>query len=103
MKKMYDLMKQARKIQSQLQKTKEELAAREVDATSGGGVVRAVVNGNRQLLRLEIDREVVDPDDVDMLQDLVVSAVNLAMENADRLAGEEISKVTGGMPIPGLF
>ena len=103
MKKVYDLMKQARQIQGRLQKTKEELAGREFDATSGGGVVRAVVNGNREVLRIEIDREVVDPGDVEMLQDLVVSAVNLAMGNAAKTAGEEISKVTGGMPIPDLL
>ncbi len=103
MKKFYEALKQAQQIQDKLKKTREDLARREVEATSGGGVVKAVINGNKQLLRLEIAEAVVDPDDIEMLQDLIVSAVNSSMEKGNTLINEEVSKVTGGLPIPDLL
>ncbi len=103
MKKFYDALKQAQKIQDKLKKTREDLAGREVEASSGGGVVKVVINGNKQLLRIEIDKAVVDPDDIDMLQDLVVSAVNSSMEKVNAIINEEVSRVTGGLPVPDLF
>jgi DNA-binding YbaB/EbfC family protein len=103
MKKFYDMMKQAQQIQEKLKKTQESLADVEVEATSGGGVVRVVVNGHKKLLSLEINKEVVDPEEVEMLQDLIISAVNSSMEKAGDMINEEIGKVTGGLPIPNLF
>ncbi len=103
MKKFYDALKQAQKIQDKLKKTREGLAEREVEASSGGGVVKVVINGNKQLLRIEIDKAVVDPDDIEMLQDLVVSAVNSSMEKVNAIINGEVSRVTGGLPVPDLF
>jgi hypothetical protein len=103
MNKFYNVLKQAKQIQERLKKTREELADKVVEASSGGGVVRAVVSGNKKLLGLEIDREVVDPEDVEMLQDLIISAVNNSMEKADALINEEVTRVTGGLPFPNLF
>lgn len=103
MKDFLNVLKQAQQIQEKLKQTRESLKEREVEATSGGGVVRAVVNCHKQLLSLEIDREVVNPDEVEMLQDLVISAINSSMEKAGEMINQEISKVTGGLPIPDLF
>jgi len=103
MKKFYDMLKQAQQIREKLKKTQESLADVEVEATSGGGVVRAVVNGRKKLLSLELKKEVVDPEEVEMLQDLIISAINSSMEKAGDLINEEIGKVTGGLPIPNLF
>lgn len=100
---MGNLMKMAKQAQSQIMKIQEEMAEREVEATSGGGMVKAVVNGKQELLSITLDPEVVDPDDVEMLQDLVVAAVNEAMRKAQEMVQGEMSKVTGGMNIPGMF
>ena len=96
------LMKQAQQMQEKMMRVQEELAARTVEATAGGGMVTAVVNGKHELVSLRIEREVVDPDDIEMLQDLVVAAVNEGVRRAQEMAAEEMSKVTGGMNIPGL-
>jgi len=103
MKKFYDAMKQAQQIHERLMKTRESLAGREVEATSGGGMVRAVVSGKKRLLSLEIKPEVVNAGEVEMLQDLIISAINGSLEKADDLVREEVAKVTGGLPIPDLF
>ncbi len=100
---MGNLMKMAKQAQSQIMKVQEELAEREVEATAGGGMVKAVVNGKQEVISIAIDPEVVDPDDVEMLQDLVVAAINEAMRKAQEMIQSEMSKVTGGMNIPGLF
>ena len=97
---MNAMMKQAQKMQQDMLRMQEELAAREYDATAGGGVVRAVVDGSHQV-KAEIDPEAVDPEDVEMLQDLIVAAVNEAMRIADETAANEMKKVTGGMNLPG--
>ncbi|HMO50480.1 MAG TPA: YbaB/EbfC family nucleoid-associated protein [Kiritimatiellia bacterium] len=100
---MMKLMKQAQSMQKNMEKLQADLAAREYEATSGGGMVKAVVQGSMTLNRVEIDPKVVDPSDVDMLQDLVVSAVNTALSNAREDAATEMAKVTGGMGLPGMM
>ncbi|MCF8033290.1 MAG: YbaB/EbfC family nucleoid-associated protein [Desulfarculaceae bacterium] len=100
---MGGLMKQAQKMQEQMLKMQQEMEAREVSASSGGGMVEAVVNGKGELLRLKFDPEVVDPDDVEMLADLVVAAVGEAQRRAQDMMAEEMGKLTGGMKLPGLM
>lgn len=100
---MMKLMKQAQSMQKNMEKMQSDLAAREYESTSGGGMVKAVVTGGMALSRVEIDPNVVVPSDVDMLQDLVVSAVNSALEAAREDAASEMGKITGGMGIPGLM
>lgn len=91
------MMRQAQKMQQDLLKMQEELEAREYSATAGGGVVTAVVSGKREVVSLAIDPEAVDPDDVEMLQDMVVAAVNEALRKAESAASENMSKLTGGL------
>jgi nucleoid-associated protein EbfC len=94
-----NLMKQ---MQNKLLKIQEDLANETVEATAGGGVVKAVVTGQQKLVSIEIDPSAVDPEDVEMLQDLVVVAVNDALTKAQELASKQLSSITGGMKIPGL-
>ena len=98
-----NIMKQAQLMQQKMARMQEELAQREVEASAGGGMVTAVVNGKQQLISLKIDQGVVDPEDVEMLQDLVVAAVNEAIKKSQDMMQQEMSKITGGMNIPGLF
>lgn len=100
---MNQMLKQAQKMQEEMRKAQEELEVSEYEASVGGGVVTARVNGKKELLTLAISPEAVDPDDVEMLQDLVISAVNSAMAQADQAAVTQMSKATGGLNIPGLF
>ncbi len=95
-----NMMKQ---MQNRLMKMQEELAEETVEASSGGGVVKAVVTGQQKLVSIQIDPAAVDPDDVEMLQDLVVVAVNDALTKAQELAAQRLAGLTGGMKIPGLF
>ena len=95
--KQADLMKQAQKMQEEMLKTQEELESRTYTASAGGGVVKAEVSGKRQLISLTIDPEAVDPDDIEMLQDMVVAAVNSALGEAERTYSETMSKLTGGL------
>ena len=97
------MMKQAQKMQQDLLKMQEEMQQKEYEATAGGGVITAVVNGSRELLRVQIDPEAVDPDDVEMLQDMVVAAVNEAMRKAEADQTASMSKLTGGLNLGGLF
>lgn len=97
------MMKQAQKMQQDLMKMQEEMQSKEYEATAGGGVVTAAVNGQKELLRLAIDPEAVDPEDVEMLQDLVVAAVNEAMRMAEADQAASMSKLTGGLNLGGLF
>jgi nucleoid-associated protein EbfC len=99
---MGNLMKQAQKMQQEMLKMQDELGARELSAAVGGGMVEAVVNGKGELLRLKLEPEVVDPDDIDMLADLVVAAVAEAQRRAQEMMQTEMGKLTGGMNIPGL-
>jgi DNA-binding YbaB/EbfC family protein len=98
-----NIMKQAQLMQQKMARMQSELENRQVEATAGGGMVTAVVNGKQKLLSLKIEKSVVDPQDVEMLQDLVVAAVNEAVKKSQDLAQEEMGKVTGGLNIPGLF
>lgn len=98
------MMKQVQKLQEQMARVEAELERKTVDADAGGGMVRVTVNGRQHVVSMKIEREVVNPEDVDMLEDLVVSAVNKGLEESRRMAQEEMQKVTAGaMPrIPGL-
>ena len=98
-----NIMKQAQMMQQKMARMQEELAARQVEASAGGGMVTAVVNGKQQLLSLHIEKSVVDPEDVEMLQDLVVAAVNEAIKQSQDMMQQEMAKITGGMNIPGLM
>ncbi|MFC4602014.1 YbaB/EbfC family nucleoid-associated protein [Cohnella hongkongensis] len=100
---MNQMMKQVKKMQEQMMKAQEELGNKTIEGSAGGGVVTAVVNGHKKLLDIKIKPEAVDPEDVEMLQDLVLAAVNDALTKADELANQDMSKYTGGMKIPGLF
>ena len=97
------MMKQAQKMQQDLLRMQEEMQTKEYEATAGGGVITAVVNGQKELLRVTIDPEAVDPDDVEMLQDMVVAAVNEALRMAEEATEQEMGKLTGGLGMPGLF
>ena len=97
------MMKQAQKLQAKMAEMQAELGNRTVSAQAGGGMVEAVVNGRQELLSLRIDPEVVSADDVEMLQDLVLAAVNEALNRSREMMAQEMSKLTGGMQIPGLF
>jgi DNA-binding YbaB/EbfC family protein len=95
-------MKQAKKMQERMVELQEELATKSVEATAGGGMVSVTVNGKFEILSLKIEKEVVNPDDVEMLQDLIVAAVNEGIRKAQEMAASEMGKITGGMQIPGL-
>jgi DNA-binding YbaB/EbfC family protein len=98
-----NIMKQAKKMQEKIASIQAELGSKTVEATAGGGMVTVVVNGKFELLSLKIDKEVVNPEDVDMLQDLIVAAVNEGIRKAQEMATAEMSKITGGFNIPGLM
>ena len=100
---MNNMIRQAQKMQEEMLKAQEELGEKTVEASVGGGVVSVVANGKKELVSVNIKPEAVDPDDVEMLQDLIVSAVNEAMRKADEMAASSMSRITGGMNIPGLF
>ncbi len=99
---MGGMLKQAQKLQSKIFKLQEELAEKTVETTVGGGMVKAVANGKQQLLSIKIEPEVVDPDDVQMLEDLVVAAINDVMKKSQDMVSEEMTKLTGGFKIPGI-
>ncbi|MBW6515317.1 MAG: YbaB/EbfC family nucleoid-associated protein [Candidatus Cloacimonetes bacterium] len=98
-----DLMNQAKKMQDDLAKAQEELANKTVEATSGGGMVKLEMNGKYEIKKLKIDPEVIDPNDAEMLEDLIIAAFNEAHEKIARNSQEEMSKLTGGINIPGLM
>jgi len=100
---MQALARQAQKMQQKMMEMQAELEAREYEASAGGGVVTAKVNGKKELLALSIKPEAVDPDDVEMLEDTVMAAINEALRTATETTEKEMSKLTGGMNIPGLF
>jgi nucleoid-associated protein EbfC len=103
MKNLSGMMKQAQKLQAKMMEMQAELGNRTVSAQAGGGMVEAVVNGRQELVSLRIDPEVVAPDDVEMLQDLIQAAVNEALNRSREMMAAEMAKLTGGMQIPGLF
>ena len=100
---MQSMMQQAQKMQQNIERVQNELAEAEIEASAGGGVVTAVVSGSKQLKKVTIAPEAVDPEDVEMLEDLSTAAVNEALQKADAYAEEQMGKVTGGMNLGGLF
>ncbi len=103
MKGMGNMMKQAQKLQKKMMELQEELAERTIESSSGGGMIKVVANGKQQIVSIRIEKEVVDPEDVDMLQDLIMAAVNEALTRSQEMVNEEMSKLTGGLNIPGMF
>ncbi len=97
------MIKQAQKMQMEMQRMQEEMETKTYTAAAGGGMVKASVNGKHELVDLEINPEAVDPDDVEMLQDMVIAAVNEAMRAADTEAANNMSRLTGGLNLGGLF
>lgn len=100
---MGKMMKQVQKMQADMARMQEELAAKTVEATSGGGMVKVVANGKQEVVSIEIKPDAVDPEDVEMLQDMVLAAVNEALRSAQEMVAGEMKKITGGINIPGLF
>lgn len=98
-----NIMKQAQQMQAKIARMQQELESKEVEASAGGGMVTARVNGKQQLLELKIERAVVDPEDVEMLEDLVIAAVNEGLKKSQEMVQGEMAKITGGMNIPGMF
>ena len=98
-----NMVRQAQKMQQDMLKMQEEMEAKEFEATAGGGMVKATVNGKHEVLSLEIDPEAVDPEDVEMLQDMVIAAVNEAIRKANAENSASMSKLTGGLNLGGLF
>ena len=99
---MQGMMKQVQKMQEEMQKVQSELSGKTVSEEAGGGMIKATANGNKELVSVEIDPQVINPDEKDILEDLVVAAVNKALQSAAKLAEEEMAKVTKGMLPPGL-
>lgn len=100
---MQGLMKQAQKMQEKIQKAQDELKDKTVDCSVGGGIIKVVFNGAQEMVSIEINKEAVDPDDVETLQDLVLSAVNAGLTKSKEMVQEEMGQITGGMNIPGMF
>ena len=100
---MNQMIKQAQKMQEQMLKMQEEMETKTYEATAGGGAVKVTVDGKRELVDVTISPEVVDPDDVEMLQDLIVAAVNEGMRKVDADSSAKLGSITGGLNIPGLF
>ncbi len=96
------MMKQIQQMQAKMEKIQAELEEMEVEGTSGGGMVKCTVNGKQEVLEIKIDPEVVNPDDVEMLQDLIVAAVNQARQKAQEIQQEQMSQLTGGLNLPGM-
>jgi len=103
MKGMGNMMKQAQQLQTKMLKMQEEMAEKTVETSAGGGMVKVVASGKQQILSIQVEKEVVDPEDVEMLQDLILSAVNEALSKSQEMVAAEMSKLTGGMNIPGIM
>ena len=97
-----DLMRQAQKMQEEMMKTQEEAKKKTAEATAGGGMVTVVASGSGELVSIKIEKDVVNPEDIEMLQDLILAASNEALRRAQEIVNEEMSRLTGGMQIPGL-
>lgn len=103
MKNINQLMKQAQQMQAKLTTLQKELAEREVESSSGGGMIKVKVNGKQEIISISINKECVDPNDVEMLEELVKTAVNQAVKESQEMVSGAMSKITGGVNIPGLF
>lgn len=97
-----NIMKQAKKMQERIGRLQEELETRTIEAQAGGGMVKVVVNGKFEIVSLKIEKDVVNPEDVEMLQDLITAAVNEGIRKAQEMASQEMAKITGGLNIPGM-
>lgn len=97
-----DIMREAQKLQSKMQEMQEEAKNKTVEASSGGGMVTVTANGAGEIVAIKIEKDVVNPDDVEMLQDLILAAANEAIKRAHEMVNEEMSKLTGGLQLPGL-
>lgn len=100
---MQKMMKQVQKMQADMAKMQEELGTRLVETTAGGGSIKVVVNGKQELVEIKIKPEVIDPEDPEMLEDLITAAVNEALRKSQEMVNREMGKLTGGLNIPGLF
>ena len=100
---MANLMKQAQKMQKQMEEQAKEMETKEFTATAGGGAVEITVSGKKEVMKVKLDQEVVDPDDVEMLEDLIVAATNEALRKVDEASASAMSRLTGGMGMPGMF
>lgn len=98
-----NLMKQAQQMQARLQQVQAEVATKTAEGTAGGGMVTVVANGKQEIVSIKINKEVVNPNDVEMLEEMILEATNSALKNISAIVNEAMSKVTGGMNIPGLF
>ena len=103
MKGMGNMMKQAQKLQARMLKIQEELAEKTVESAAGGGMIKVVANGRQQVVSIRIEKEVVNPEDVEMLQDLILAAVNDALTKSQEMVAAEMGKLTGGLSLPGLM
>lgn len=100
---MNNMMKKVKKMQEDMAKAQQEIEEKQFSSTAGGGVIEAVVNGKKEVIKIKIDEDVVDPEDTEMLEDLVVAAVNDALKKADQYTQKEMGKLTGNINIPGLM
>jgi hypothetical protein len=98
---MHSMMKQAQKLQKKMLETQQEMATKTIEASSGGGMVKVVANGAQKIESIIFEKEVVNPDDIEMLQDLVLAAVNDALTKSQEMVSSEMGKLTGGLNIPG--
>ncbi len=98
-----ELMKQAQKIKAKMEELQQEMASRTVEVTSGGGMVKVVMNGRQEVISLEIDPEVLQSGDRELIQDLIIAAINEGIRRSQQLWLEELKKLTGGLPLPGIF
>lgn len=103
MKDMEGILRQAQQVQERIARVQEELAGKTVEASAGGGMVTVVVNGRQEVVSVRIEKEVVSPDDVGLLQDLVAGAANEAISRSRKMMADEMAKITGGLNLPGLF
>jgi hypothetical protein len=103
MKNMNQLMKQAQQMQAKMTTLQKELDSREIEASSGGGMVKVKMNGKQELIEISINKECVDPNDIDMLEELVMTAINQGVKDSKEMVSSAMSKITGGVSIPGLF
>ena len=100
---MADMLKKAQKMQEDMQTTQAELETREYEISAGGGAVTLKINGKREILSLDITPEIVDPDDVETLSDILIAAINEAIKKVDKVSEEEMAKISGQMGLPGMF
>lgn len=98
---MNNLVKQAQKMQKQMEKMQQELEEKTIETTAGGGAIKVIITGKKEIKEIKINPEVVDPDDVEMLEDLVLTAVNEAIRQAEEMVSSEMNKITGGINMPG--